>query len=125
MGPQVLHECGGMLELFCTMVAGVVEALHRQLTHQHMVFESRHASSREITLGVSTPKHTCHDQLGKIKFLPSDRYRTSGVLVECMQTFNKITRDTGNKIKIKVHVVHLRYGTSRRVTLYLQSGFSM
>ena len=55
VGAKVLHEGGHMLELLVAVVAGVVEALHRQLAHQHVVLEAGQAPSREITVRVSTP----------------------------------------------------------------------
>jgi hypothetical protein len=52
---EMLEEGGDMLELLGAVEARVVEVLHGQLAHQHVVLEAGHGPRREIARGVRTP----------------------------------------------------------------------
>jgi len=52
----MLEEGGDMLELLGAVEARVVEVLHGQLAHQHVILEARHGPRREVTRGVRTPE---------------------------------------------------------------------
>ena len=50
----MLDKGGDVLELLGAVVARVVEVLHGQLAHQHVILEAGHASRREITTRIGT-----------------------------------------------------------------------